>query len=220
MSLFPKREEPPLTKPASAPIIDNTDRPAPPPKTPTLVIHPGDVSTFGINFKERPRTTHLVVHCSASRPSQDDWNARTLDNMHRRQNWLCIGYHFVITRPGRLGAARIERGRPVNAIGSHAGRANFNHHSIGICLIGGISERPQSHVPGNPWNGSDAEANFHPDQLRLLDRLIKHLHGSYRSLQDRPIEEVVIGHRDIPGETKACPSFQVGHWLKTGEMVL
>lgn len=172
---------------------------------PQVTIKEAAVATTGLRFKTRTQTKGVTVHCSASKPSQD-WGAAEVDRMHRKQGWLCIGYHFVIRRDGT-----IERGRPVNAEGSHCRDGSRNLTHIGVCLIGGVSENPQKHIPGNPWNGSDAEANFTPAQMASLKALLGFLEVPAGAVE---------GHRDVPGVKKACPSFQVKHWLDTDKLKL
>ncbi len=178
--------------------------------TPALVLHTVPVATAGLRFKMRASTVGVTVHCSASKPSQD-WGATFIDRMHRAQGFICIGYHFIIRRDGS-----IELGRPLGAEGSHARDGGRNKTHIGICLVGGVSENPQKHIPGNKWNGSDAECNFTKEQMSALRRLLAHLKATQFKGKDFPVE----GHRDIPGVRKACPSFQVGEWLKTGLLKL
>ena len=163
----------------------------------------------GLRFKNRSRTLGATVHCSASRPSQD-WDALDVDRMHRTQGWLCIGYHFVIDRHGTIHA-----GRPMDARGAHCKHGGRNATHVSVCLIGGVSQHPQEHVVGSPWNGSDAEANFTPRQGVALQLLLGGLKDHYR-FTDQWIE----GHRDVAGVQKACPSFDVKHFLGTGEFVL
>lgn len=150
---------------------------------------------------KRNSTTHIVVHCSASKPSQD-WGLYEIDRMHRARGFLKVGYHYIIRRDGT-----IELGRPVDDVGAHAKTGGYNNWSVGICLVGGVSETPQKHVPGNPWNGSDAEDNFTAEQRTALFGLIKDLWLKYGTIP-------VIGHRDIPKETKACPSFSIEAFMK------
>ncbi|WP_422049709.1 N-acetylmuramoyl-L-alanine amidase [Shimia sp.] len=168
-----------------------------------------DLDFTGLRFKMRDETLGCTVHCSASRPSQD-WDAIDVDRMHRQRGWLCIGYHFVISRDGVIHA-----GRPMDARGAHCKHGGRNKTHISVCLIGGVSERPQEHVPGNPWNGSDAEANFTDAQATSLDGLLDFLKGTY-GFTDEEIE----GHRDVKGVRKACPSHDVQHFLRTGAFSL
>jgi N-acetylmuramoyl-L-alanine amidase len=159
-------------------------------------------SLVGLRFTKRSSTVGITVHCSASQPSAN-WGAVEIDRMHRHRGFMCIGYHLVIRRDGSL-----EGGRPLDAIGAHCADGGRNKTHIGICLVGGVSEKPQRHVPGNRWNGSDAECNFTPAQLKTLYAVLNHF--------KLPVE----GHRDVKGVTKACPSFDVQHWAKTGEAKL
>jgi N-acetylmuramoyl-L-alanine amidase len=115
---------------------------------------------------------------------------------------LKIGYHGVIRRNGDY-----EEGRGWDEVGAHARDGGYNKFSLGLCLVGGVSENPQKHVPGNPWNGSDAEDNFTQEQFLTMFSLIKSMWNKYGIIP-------VIGHRDIPGVSKACPSFSVNQKMK------
>lgn len=185
--------------PRPAPVMDT---PPAPPKVFRVLPPPAAVTSA--RFNARASTAGITVHCAATRPSQN-FDAAWLDRVHRNQGWTAVGYHFIIRRDGT-----VEAGRPIHAIGSHCRDGNRNRTHVGICLIGGVSERPQVHVPGNPWNGSDAECNFTAAQMVALKDTIAHIEKHYgRKL---PVE----GHRDVPGVRKACPSFVVSKWLKTG----
>lgn len=143
-----------------------------------------------VQFKKRDRTEAIFVHCSATKPSQDI-GASTIEMWHKQQGWLSIGYHFVIKRDGT-----VEEGRPVDVIGSHV--KDWNYKSVGVCLVGGINDK------GN------FEANFTPAQMHSLDATLKYLKSKY------PQAEIKAHHDVAP---KACPSFDLQRWLKTGEMV-
>lgn len=164
-----------------------------------------DLDFTGLRFKDRSATLGLTVHCSASKPGQN-WGAIEVDRMHRRNGWLCIGYHFVIDRSGIIHA-----GRPMNARGAHCRAGGRNDTHISACLIGGVAENPVAHVPGSPWNGSDAEANFTSAQGESLSALSGFLMEAYGFTEDD-----IEGHRDVPGVRKACPSFNVEKFLAGG----
>lgn len=161
-----------------------------------------DLDFTGLRFKNRSVTLGATVHCSATKPSQN-WGSVEVDRSHRQRGFLCIGYHFVIDRHGVIHA-----GRPMDARGAHCKNGGRNDTHISVCLIGGVSEKPVAHVPGSPWNGSDAECNFTPSQGEALGALLDFLKGTY-GFEDRDIE----GHRDVPGVRKACPSFSVEKFL-------
>ena len=44
----------------------------------------------------RQETSYIVIHCSQTRPSQKDVDAKWIDRVHRSNGWLKIGYGTVI----------------------------------------------------------------------------------------------------------------------------
>jgi len=136
----------------------------------------------------RKSTKYLVVHCSATRPSQDI-GAKEIRQWHKNQGWQDIGYHYVIRRDGK-----VERGRAENLVGSHV--AGRNSNSVGVCMVGGVSQKDIK-----------PENNFTPAQFASLKTLLKMLADKYKGA-------VVLGHRDFPKVSKACPSFDAIAWAK------
>jgi len=136
----------------------------------------------------RKSTKYLVVHCSATRPSQDI-GVKEIRQWHKNQGWQDIGYHYVIRRDGK-----VERGRAENLVGSHV--AGRNSNSVGVCMVGGVSQKDIK-----------PENNFTPAQFASLKTLLKMLADKYKSA-------VVLGHRDFPKVSKACPSFDAIAWAK------
>ena len=133
----------------------------------------------------------LVVHCSAS-PAARDFSAADLDRMHRERGFNSIGYHYVIRRSGAL-----EPGRPLTLRGAHV--EDYNHCSVGICMVGGTDDKLKP------------QANFTDAQFATLKGLLAVLRGQFP-------DAIVQGHRDVPAVAKACPSFDVKHWLTTGQV--
>lgn len=136
----------------------------------------------------RSKTNWIVIHCSATRGSQN-FTAADIRRWHLDKGWKDIGYHYVIRRDGT-----VEPGRVENAIGSHV--QGHNADSIGICMVGGIDDKT--------WKPAD---NFTPAQWRSLRTLVERLVKKYPSAK-------VLGHRDFPGVQKACPSFAAKVWAK------
>lgn len=122
----------------------------------------------------------IIIHCSATQPTQDI-GAYQIDELHKKQGWSGIGYHFVIRRNGR-----IENGRPLEVTGAHCKGQNKN--SIGICLVGGID------AGGNPQN------NFTDAQFQALRKLVADLKQKYP-------QATIHGHNEFAN--KACPCFNV-----------
>lgn len=134
----------------------------------------------------RQETNRIVVHCSATPPDMDI-GADTIRDWHVNGNgWSDIGYHYVIRRNGN-----IEMGRQEGAIGAHA--AGYNSDSFAVCLVGGVD---QFNAPEN---------NFTQDQFESLEMCLRGLLGWFPHAE-------ILGHRDLPEVTKACPSFDVKGW--------
>lgn len=117
-----------------------------------------------------------------------DIGAEEIRRWHLRRGWFDIGYHYVIRRNGK-----IEKGREDDVPGAHA--RGFNHLSLGICLVGGVAEDKKT-----------PENNFTPEQFDSLASLLTGLKFDYPDAE-------IVGHRDLPNVTKACPSFDVKEWL-------
>lgn len=136
----------------------------------------------------------IAVHCSATGPDVDI-GFKEIDRWHRDKGWVGCGYHFIIRRDGT-----VEPGRSLDIRGAHI--EGHNHHAVGVCLVGGTSgpklQRPQ--------------ANFTDEQMVALSGLLL-------TLQKMFPNALIQGHRDFPGVAKACPSFNVKHWLETGKVI-
>lgn len=136
----------------------------------------------------------IVVHCSATPPDMDI-GVSEIDVWHRAppNNWDSIGYHYVIRRDGT-----VETGRPDYKVGAHA--AGHNQDSIGVCLIGGVNE------------DNKPDANYTMVQYGSLFALLKSLASRFEGAE-------ILGHRDLPGVRKACPSFDAKEFIKHAELV-
>lgn len=129
---------------------------------------------------------HIVIHCSATPPDMDI-GATEIDKWHRQRGWSEIGYHYVIRLNGTL-----EKGRDLKKIPSQA--KGFNQHAIGICYVGGVDENLKAKDTRTKW------------QKQTMETLVKTLHEIFP-------EALILGHRDLPGVNKECPSFDVKKWL-------
>lgn len=146
---------------------------------------------MGVMFRKRVKTDYIVIHCSATKPSQNV-SARDIKGWHQGQGWLDIGYHAVIKRDGTY-----EDGRDHAVVGSHV--QGYNSNSVGICLVGGVDDKGKF------------KANFTPAQMQTLKDAIDAMRKEYPNAK-------VVGHHTL-NPNKACPSFNVSRWLSTGELV-
>ena len=148
----------------------------------------------------RKETLYIVIHCSATKPTQNI-GAEEIRHWHVVDNgWREIGYHYIIRRDGI-----VEKGRPEDEIGAHV--KDYNVASLGICMVGGVNDKGK------------AEANFTPPQWKALSTLVRKMKQKYP-------KAAICGHRDLspdlnhdgcitPNEyVKECPSFDVRDWVK------
>lgn len=150
---------------------------------------------FKNTLQKRKNTTQIIIHCTGGYASEKT-TVETIHNMHLKNGWSGIGYHFLITVDGK-----VWQGRPDDTIGAHA--APLNNNSIGICYVGGLSQ-DKKHVDTRT-----------PEQKKAMDELVAYLVEKYPSIVR------IIGHRDIspdldgdgiiePNEfIKSCPCFDV-----------
>ena len=120
---------------------------------------------------------YLVIHHSASSLST------TLEDIRRwhieEQDWVDVGYHWVIESDGSL-----LPGRSVYLMGAHVrGR---NRESLGVCLVG------DNTVESRRWNKK---------QIKSLKELSKSCQMVFPDLK-------VVGHRDL-NENTLCPGLDV-----------
>ena len=130
------------------------------------------------------RITKIVLHCSATEAGLDI-DADDIRGWHKARGWKDIGYHFVIRLDGK-----IERGRPLEEIGSHT--QGHNNESIGICYVGGMKG-------GKPNDTVTVEQ----------DKSIRDLVAACRTIFGAL---TLHGHNEFAN--KACPSFQVNKKYK------
>lgn len=128
----------------------------------------------------------LVVHCAATRPSMDT-DINEIRRWHLQRGFFDVGYHYVIRRNGT-----VEKGRPDDQPGAHV--QGYNGKSLGICLVGGVTEH----------DVNVAEDNFTDAQRQSLESLLLRLSKEFPGAR-------VCGHRDL-AKGKACPSFDVAPW--------
>jgi N-acetyl-anhydromuramyl-L-alanine amidase AmpD len=149
------------------------------------------------SYTRRRSTDTLVIHCADTTPDMDV-GAKEIRQWHVVENgWTDIGYHMVIRRDGK-----IEAGRPIWSLGAHV--EGHNSTSIGISMVGGAKSVRGKNVEDN---------NFTTEQWATLLRVVRTLMIVF------PITKV-CGHRDFPGVTKYCPSFDVAAWMKQNKKQL
>ena len=131
------------------------------------------------------RITEIIIHCSAT-PEGKDFTVEDIRRWLLARKFADIGYHYVIKRDGT-----VDKGRDEEEVGAHA--QGYNTGSIGICLAGGTNK------------AGKAENNFTPEQFKALEAKLEELLKRYPKAE-------ILGHRDLAGVKKDCPSFDVRSW--------
>ena len=138
--------------------------------------------------KSKRVITELIVHCSAT-PEGNDYTVENIRADHKKQGWSDIGYHYVIYRDGT-----VHMGRDVNLVGAHCAKGGHNQHSIGICYIGGVENKPNT-----PYYLLKAKDTRTDKQKAALLSFLLDLKKLYPQAK-------IYGHRDFDSG-KECPSF-------------
>lgn len=127
---------------------------------------------------------NIVLHCTATPQTT------TIDSIQNywknNLGWKSPGYHWII-KPSGMAVQLLSIEKPSNGVKGH------NHDSIHISYIGGIDGH------GHPVDNRTNEQK--QTQIELIKKM--------RTLFPHA---VVKGHRDFPGVTKSCPSFDVAEW--------
>ena len=84
---------------------------------------------FKNDLKKMEEPSMIVIHHAAhSSATVDD-----IHSWHKQKGWSGFGYHFLITKDGK-----VYRGRPENKMGAHC--KGYNKESLGICMQGAFNE--------------------------------------------------------------------------------
>lgn len=125
-------------------------------------------------LNERSTTDLIVIHHVGE--IDRDVSAEEIHQWHLNNGWSGIGYHYVVRKDGT-----VERGRPRNAVGSHA--QGFNSRSIGINIVGDFEQATPTFA-----------------QIESASSLIAELCNIYGFT---PNSETIVGHCDLMATT--CP---------------
>lgn len=131
------------------------------------------------------KINNIVLHCTATSQKA---TVESIQNYWKSIGWNNPGYHYLIEANGDTHNLQpIEK--PSNGV------KGYNSDSIHISYIGGIDES------GKPKD------NRTPAQVLNQLKLLIHFKEMFPKAK-------ILGHRDFPGVSKACPSFDVKDWLK------
>lgn len=124
---------------------------------------------------------YIAIHCTASQPTATP--EAILRYWRNHLGWKNPGYHLLIDAKGV-----VHRLFPFDKVAN--GVRGFNHNSVHISYIGGITKA------GRPID------NRTPAQKKaILDCIAEVKEWSTNK------NLIIQGHRDFPNQNKACPCF-------------
>lgn len=144
----------------------------------------------------------LVIHCTATRQGREvsgdeirRWH--TSPKSRGGRGWKQVGYSDLIHLNGGVeNLVPYDEDQKVDPWEVTNGAAGYNSTSRHVVYAGGLA-----------IDGFTAKDTRTPAQKKALERYVRAF------VRQHPGAEVV-GHRDLPGVAKACPSFDVKAWLK------
>ena len=139
---------------------------------------------FNGELSQRITTDMVVIHHTGE--ADIDASAEQINEWHKNNGWVGIGYHFVIRKDGT-----IEQGRPVDTVGAHA--YGENSHTIGV------------HLSGDFMQAQPTAA-----QIESAAMLLANICTDYSVAIDR---DHIVGHRDLMSTD--CPGDNLYSNLET-----
>jgi hypothetical protein len=194
-------------RPASLPTAEGT--PTAPPATTSAPATPsgsngyaftivGSLEELEAELRTATREiTETVIHWTANYIDQAHIGAEDVHSWHLQRGFSGCGYHYIIKRDGS-----IQRGRPINLQGAHAGDLGHNRYSIGISHVAGYNctsgtPNPNRYISSESIN--DAQWRAQRDFLEVFYRVFP---GGQ-----------VLGHNQISQSGKVDPGFDVDAYI-------
>ena len=144
---------------------------------------------------------YLVIHCTAT-PEGREVTAREIREWHtapapKGRGWRQVGYTDLFHLNGTV--ERLVDNNEDEWVDSWEitnGATGYNSVSRHIVYVGGCDKNMQP---------KDTRT---PGQLAALKRYVLDFHALHPAVK-------IVGHRELPGVCKACPSFDVAAWLQS-----
>ena len=146
--------------------------------------------------------TTVITHWTATYTNQDI-GSEEVHQWHLDRGWSGNGYHYVIRRDGKL-----QRGRPINRAGAHAGGGagehSFNPYTIGISMVGGYNCPSGTLNPKQFLSGESLTLA----QMKTYEQFMDAFYDVHPGGQ-------AYGHSDISPDGKMDPGFDVVEYVGT-----
>jgi hypothetical protein len=139
----------------------------------------------------------MAIHHTASGASITDAAIRGFQTFHMRdRGWCDIGYHFLVTRDGK-----VFEGRPLSRMGAHV--RNNNSGNLGVSLVGCFDSGSGCPSINRATGSSAVPSQTMIDTAGELVGILSRRHGI---AIDR---SRIRGHREHSGQTTTCPGNNV-----------
>lgn len=149
------------------------------------------------------RMKYLVLHCTATSEGREvsskeirHWHTDPVKKGGR--GWKQVGYTDLFHLDGTVERlVKNNEDAEVDPWEVTNGAAGYNSVSRHVVYAGGLAK-----------DGKTAKDTRTVAQLKAMTDYVRNFHERFPQIK-------IVGHRDLPGVTKACPSFDVKAWLES-----
>ncbi len=149
------------------------------------------------------RMKYLVIHCTAT-PEGREVSSAEIRRWHTDpvskggRGWKQVGYTDLIHLDGTVERmVQNNEDAEVDPWEITNGAKGYNSVSRHIVYAGGLAK-----------DGKRAKDTRTEAQRKALTTYVRDFHKRFPQIR-------IVGHGDLPGVNKACPSFDVAKWLKS-----
>ena len=146
---------------------------------------------------------YLVLHCTAT-PEGREVTSGEIRHWHTDpvkkggRGWKQVGYTDMIHLDGRVERlVRNNEDAEVDPWEVTNGAKGYNTVSRHVVYVGGVSK-----------DGKTAKDTRTEAQLKEMTAYVRDFHERFPQIR-------IVGHGELPGVKKACPSFDVAAWLRS-----
>lgn len=149
------------------------------------------------------RMKYLVLHCTAT-PEGREVSSKEIRHWHTDlvkkggRGWKQVGYTDLFHLDGTVERlVKNNEDAEVDPWEVTNGAAGYNSVSRHVVYAGGLAK-----------DGKTAKDTRTAAQLNAMTAYVRDFHERFPQIK-------IVGHRDLPGVNKACPSFDVKAWLES-----
>ena len=146
---------------------------------------------------------YLVLHCTAT-PEGREVTSDEIRHWHTDpvkkggRGWKQVGYTDMIHLDGKVERlVRNNEDAEVDPWEVTNGAKGYNTVSRHVVYVGGVSK-----------DGKTAKDTRTEAQLKAMTAYVRDFHARFPQIR-------IVGHGELPGVKKACPSFDVAAWLRS-----